>query len=278
VVSTASTRREFAAPTGPSSVAIAGGALVWTDIAGSIWTMPVDGGTPKELTNQHDHAFAFHAVRAGDRVVVTTKRGLDVVIAGAVTVIDAKLPEQPEEAVADDRSIYVTLFKRNEIMRVELAGTARTLTSFPRGVLALHGDTLYVASYSTGVLETISTSGGVARKLAGGFVRPTAIAVDDRDAFVYTEKDETLHRVALATGEVTTLATGLVNADDLALDGDSIYTVSWDHPARLLRIPKTGGPPQVLASDLKTPRSLVIDGAYVWLVDRDRSLILRIPK
>jgi len=279
VVAEAATRRELAVPTGPSSLVVAGNHLVWTDIAGSIWTMPADGGTPRELTDQHTHAFAFHAVLAGNRVLVTTKRDLyAVTLPDTVRAIDAKLAEQPEEAVADDQAVYVTLFKRNEIQRVELDGHTRTLTSFPRGVLALHGDTLFIASYSAGVLEAMPKTGGTAKKIAGGFVRPTAIAADDTYAFVYTEKDRMLHRVVLATGEVTTLATDLVNADDLVLDGDSVYTVSWDHPARLLRIPKSGGPPRVLANDLQTPRSLVIAGAYVWLVDRDRNAILRIPK
>jgi hypothetical protein len=277
----ASTRQDFPVGSGPTSLVVAGDRLVWTDMAGAIWTMPAEGGTPKELSNQHSHKFAFHPVLAGTRVFATTKRDLYAVTLpdGPVTALGAKLPEDPEQAIADDQAVYVTLFKREEILRIPLDGQPATrLAFFPRGVLAVHGDTLFLASYSTGELASIPRGGGKLAKIAGGFHRPTAIAADDTYAFVYSEVDKSIQRVTLATHEITTLATGLVNADELALDDDAVYTASWDHPARVLRIAKSGGRARTLAGDLATPRSLTLAGPYLWLTDRDRNLIARLPK
>ena len=271
-------RRDFALPTAPMALAVAGTALVWTDTAGAIWTMPAAGGDPKQLSDQHSHKFAFHPVVAGGRVFVTTKRDFYAVAlpAGPVTALGAKLPEDPEEAVGDDHYLYVTLFKRNEVMRVPIDGGAATkLFDFPRGVLAIHGGTLYAASYSTGVLVAAPTAGGAPKSIARGLDHPTAVAADDTYAFVYTERDKTLHRITLASGATTVLATGLDNADDVVAHDDYVYTYSWGHPGRLLRIAKTGGEPQVLAADLASPRSIVIAGGAVYLTSRDNNLIVR---
>ncbi|HEY5927028.1 MAG TPA: hypothetical protein VIV11_35315, partial [Kofleriaceae bacterium] len=58
----------------PMSVVVAGDRLVWTDSTGAIWTMPVAGGQPKQLSDQHGTGFMFHPVVAGGEVYVSGKR------------------------------------------------------------------------------------------------------------------------------------------------------------------------------------------------------------
>ncbi|HEY5925641.1 MAG TPA: hypothetical protein VIV11_28340, partial [Kofleriaceae bacterium] len=197
--------------------------------------------------------------------------------AGGVKKLGLALPEDPEEVVADDRAIYVTLFKRDEVMAIPVrGGSPSTLMTFRRGVLAVHGGTLYAVSYASGVLVAVPTTGGKQRTIAKGFVRPTALAVDDTHAFVYTEKDRTLRKVELATGATSVLATALENADDLVGDGAWLYTFSW--PSTLLRIAKDGSRRDVLADDLKSPYHIAFDAQAIYVVSRDQNKIVRLRK
>ncbi|HEY5951227.1 MAG TPA: hypothetical protein VIV40_37300, partial [Kofleriaceae bacterium] len=243
-----------------------------------IWMMPVTGGEPKQLSDQHGIGFSFHPVVAGGDVFVSGKRDFVRVTLpeGAVKKLGLALPEDPEEVVADDHAIYVTLFKRDEVMAIPLGASAKPLFTFRRGVLAVHGSTLYAVSYATGVLVAIPTSGGKPTTIAKGFVRPTALAADDTAAFIYTEKDRTLRRVELATGATSVLAGDLDNSDDLVSDGAWLYTVSW--PNQLVRIAKDGSARDVIAGDLKSPTHIAIDADFLYVVSRDQNKIVRLPK
>ncbi|HEX5063077.1 MAG TPA: hypothetical protein VFV99_27065, partial [Kofleriaceae bacterium] len=126
------------------------------------------------------------------------------------------------------------------------------------------------------VLVAIPKSGGAARTIAKGFVRATALAADDTNAYVYTEKDGTLRKVELASGATSVLATQLGNADDLVSEGEWLYTVSW--PSKLVRIAKDGSRTDVLADDLKSPTHIALDPAFVYVVSRDQNKIVRLRK
>ena len=276
-------RVDYDLPTSPMSLVIAGDAMVWTDSTGAIWTMPVAGGEPRQLSEQHSHGFAFHPVVVGTEVFVSGKRDFWRVAlpAGPVTKMNARgLLEDPEEVVSDETSIYATLFKRDEVMAIPASsGGARQVMKFRRGVLAIHGDTLYAVSYSNGTLVAVPTSGGKPKQIAKGFVRPTALAVDDMHAFVYTEKDRTVRRVELATGATSVLARELENSDDLVSDGAWLYTFSWGKPAKLVRIAKDGSrEPEVLADDLLSPYHIAIDARAVYVTSRDQNKIVRLRK
>ena len=272
-------RTDFAVGESPMSVVVAGDTLVWTDGAGAIWTMPSAGGQPAQLTEQHSHGFMFHPVVAGGDAFVSTKRDFVRVTLprGPVTKLGLALAEDPEEVVADAQSIYVTLFKRDSVMAIPASGgAAKQVMTFRRGVLAQHGATLYAISYATGALVGVPVTGGKPKQIARGFVRPTALAVDDAAAFVYTEKDKTLRRVELATGAASVLAKDLENSDDLVSDGVWLYTFSW--PNQLLRIAKDGSRRDVLADDLASPYHIAVDERAIYVVSRDQGKIIRFAK
>jgi hypothetical protein len=262
---------------GPMSLAIADGDLVWTDSAGAIWTMR-EGGDAKQLSDQHGTGFMFHPVAAGLSIFVSGKRDFARVTpaTGDVKKLGLGLPEDPVDVVATANEIFVTLFKRNEVIAIPIAGGApRTLFSIPRGVLAHHGSTLYAVSYTTGVLMAVP-GGAKPRTIAGGFVRPTALAVDDTHAYVYGERDKSIRRVELASGTQTVIATNLENADDLVADGAHLYTYSW--PSTFVRIAKDGSRKDVLANDLKSPRDIAVTADAVYVVSRDQNKIVRFRK
>jgi hypothetical protein len=261
------------------ALAVVGDVLVWTDSAGAIWTMPALGGEAHQLSDQHGLGFTFRPVVAGGQVFVSAKRDFVHVTlpAGPAAKLGLALPEDPVHIAGDDRFIYATLFQRDTVLAIPVGGGApRPLAKLRRALLALHGDTLYAISYSTGQLVAIPTAGGATRTVAKGFVRPTALEVDGTAAFVYTEKDETLRRVELATGATSVLASGLVNADDLVGDGAWLYTFSW--PNRFVRVAKDGSRTEVLADDLKSPYDIAVAADAVYVISRDQNKIVRLRK
>jgi hypothetical protein len=266
----------------PMQLAIAGGHVLWTDSTGAIWTMRIGGqDQPQQLSDQK-LAFAFSFATAGNGVYASSNKDLlrVGVPQGPVELMHVKLPDMAEELVGDEHALYCTIFKRNNVMRIPVDGGApQTLFEFPRGVLAVHEGTLYAVSYTTGTLVSIPVTGGKPKTVATGFVRPTALAVDDAAIYVYSEKEETLTRFDLAAKTRRVIARELNNADWLVADGEWLYTVSW--PSRLLRVPKNGDGSQVeeLASDLHEPYGLAVDGEAVYVSDRGTpGKVVRIPK
>ena len=276
------------------SIVAEGGALVWTDAMGKIWTMPSTGGTPRALAVPD---FAFKVVGGAGGIFATTRKDLMRVdskprlcrgaqqrecvaeVAERATKLELKLPEYPEDIVGDADAVYLTLFKKPQILRV--AGTqVQTIGELPRGVLALHGDTLYVVSYATGVLVAIPKTGGKARTVAKGLVRTTALAADATHAFAYSEKDQTLSRIDLASGAATVIARNLVNSDDLVADGDWLYTRSWDKGSTgsLVRVAKDGSAQEPLGADLAAPYNIAVDDDAVYVTARDGAQIVRFTK
>lgn len=269
-------REVFAVSPSPMSIVASGDVLVWTDAMGKIWTMPSTGGTPREIAVDD---FAFKVVAAGAGIVASTRKDLMRVDGARATKLGLKLAEYPEDIVADDAAVYVTLFKKPQILRI--TGTqVQTLGELPRGVLAVHGDTLYAASYATGVLVAIPKTGGKPRTIAKGLVRPTALAADATAVFAYSEKDKTLSRIDTASGETKVIARGLVNSDELVADGEWLYTRSWDkgNTGSLVRVAKDGSVQEPLGADLAAPYNIAVDRDSVYVTARDAAQIVRFAK
>jgi hypothetical protein len=272
-------------PTGeaPTSLAVAGASLVWTDAEGGVWSMPADGGgEPRPLSDPRRPGFAFHLFTAGGQVLATSRKDLLRVGLpdGPVTPAGIRgLAEQPLEAAADASFIYLTLFRRPEIVRVPVAGGAATkLAELPRAVLALSGDTLYAASYATGELIAITTATGRSRTVARGLPRPTAIAADGAHVFAACEGDGTLRRIDAATGAAAELARGLVNSDDVELDGDYVYTRTWGARPGLVRALRDGSRPHELIAELAAPVDIAFDASGIYVASRDGRRIVRLDR
>jgi hypothetical protein len=269
-------REDFVVGPSPVSVAVRGGALYWTDGLGAIWTMPATGGTPRQLPAPD---FAFKIVRAGDALVASTRKDF-LRVGDSVEKMNLRLPELPEEVVADAGHVYFTMFKKPQIMRVPVGGgTAEPIGELARGVLAIHGDTVYATSYATGALVALPKAGGKARTIATGLVRPTALAADDTHAYVYSEKDRTVTAIDLATGKPNVIARDLVNSDELVSDGEWLYTRSWNQRNRgaLVRIAKRGTA-KTIGEDLAAPYGIAFDDEAIYVTARDGAQIVRFRK
>jgi hypothetical protein len=275
-------RQDFAVPTLPMWIVLDHGTLVWADLAGAVWTMPADGSTPpKQLSDQHKQGLVVHPFHAGDRVLA--KAGHELV---SITVPDGPVtrvhvtgvPDLPEEITADASAVYLTVFNHQQVMRVPVSGgAAEKLLEVPNGLLALHGDTLYIASNKTGELLAVPTAGGKPRTIATKLHQPTAIAADDKAVYVYTEGDERVSRIDPATGVATALGDNLNNSDELTLAGDGVYTVSW--PGKLVKLSKQPGKAAVtLLDDLHKPRSIVADDKWIYVTSDEPPRIVRVAR
>jgi hypothetical protein len=272
---------DYQVPTLPMDLVLHRGTLVWADLAGAIWMMPADGSRPpRQLSEQHRDGFAADPFVAGDRVIAKCGKGLLSIElpGGAVSHVPVTgVPDLLEGVVGDSAAIYFTVFDHEQIMRVPITGGAAQLVLEAKSaVIALHGPMLYVASYSTGALLEIPTAGGVPRTITRKLKHVTALAVDDTAAYVYTEDDQRLNRVELATGATRVLGEHLDNSDEVELAADAIYTVSW--PDKLVRLSKAAGPGRATLTDrLFQPRGVVHDEHFVYVTSDQPPRIVRVP-
>jgi hypothetical protein len=272
---------EYQVPTLPMDLVLHRGTLVWADLAGALWTMPADGsGPPQQVSEQHRDGFAAHPFVAGDRVIARGGKGLLAieVPGGAVTHVRLTgVPDLLEGVVGDASAIFFTVFHHDQVMRVPVTGGAAQHVLDAKGaVLALHGSTLYVASYVTGDLLAVPTGGGAPRPIARKLLHPTALAVDATAAYVYTEGDQRLTRIELATGATTVLGEHLDNSDEVELAADVLYTVSW--PNKLVRLSTVSGTtPVTLTDKLFQPRGVVHDEHFIYVTSDQPPRLVRVP-
>jgi hypothetical protein len=271
---------DYQVPTLPMDLALHRGTLIWADLAGAIWMMAADGSAaPAQVSEQHRNGVALHPFVAGDRVFAKSGKGLIAieVPGGTVTAVRITgLPDFPESIVGDASTIFFSVFNHDQVMRVPITGgAAQHVIDAKDAVLALHGPTLYVASYNTGDLLAVPTAGGAPRTIARKLDHPTALAVDDTAAYVYTEGDRRMTRFELATGAATVLGEHLENSDEVQLAADALYTVSW--PNLLVRLPKAPGTPATLTDKLFQPRGVVRDEQFIYVTSDRPPRIVRVP-
>ena len=274
-------QREFALSTLAMGLELHRGTLVWADVAGAVWTMPADGSrAPKKLSEQHKDGLAVHPFVAGDHVLAKAGKGLlEIELPdGPVKHIPVTgLADLPEDLVGNASDVFMTVFNHPQVLRVAIAGGAtKRVLEMQRAVLALHGETLYLASYTTGALLALPVAGGSPRTIATKLKQPTALAVDDAAAYVYTEGDQKLTRIDLATGAAQVLGDHLNNSDEVELAGTTIYTVSW--PNKLMRLTTTPGGATPIADNLFQPRGVVHDDHWVYVTSDNPPRIVRIPR
>jgi len=276
-------RFDLDVPSAPTSLVVLGGKLLWTDSLGAIWTMPSDGRTAAvQLSDAQHPNFAFHLFRAGDRAFATSRGDLlRVDPDGRVHALGVKgLKDLPEESTGDASSLYITMFKRTEVLRVAaIGGAPKKLADVARGVLGIHGETLYAASYTGGTLVAIPTAGGPAKTIASGLPRPTAVAADEAAVYVYGERDGAVRRIDLADGSVRVIARDLTNSDDIVSDGAYLYTFTWGPAPGLVRLWKDGShAAQRLTTDLATPNKIAVDDEAIYVSSRDQRRIVKLVK
>ena len=134
--------------------------------------------------------------------------------------------------------------------------------------LALDAERVYWADVGPnpgeGAIHAAAKACGARTTLARDQVNPRAVAVDG--THVYWVGDEGLARVAKGGGAVEKLA-DLILTDfdaDLVVDGDDVFVATG---SEILRVPRSGGTPAVLAEDLCIAVSVAVAGDQVYFSD-----------
>jgi DNA-binding beta-propeller fold protein YncE len=262
-----------------TALIIVDGRLVWTDSFGSIWTMPVAGGQGRELANQHDGSnFPMYGALAVVHDTVYASR------LGAVAKI--ALPDGPvtdwavgsDDAyalVSDGSSLYGAMFDGKQIVRFD-DGKQTLLARAREVVMTASGSAVYSATFDTGAVAELAPK---QRAIARGIPHPTGFAADDHALYVWSQLDNGLRKVDLATGKVTMLWKSDVGAGDpIAADGDWIYAdVTTERGTSLVRIAKDGSQLQVLVDELANPAPIAIDADAIY-TQAGRDTIVRVDK
>ena len=247
--------------TTPSSIAVAGGYVYWTDLGGdtprqgSVMRVQVNNGTPELLAGSQDftHAIAVDAVNAYwatyGGVFTTPLAG------GTVTpIVNDGAAEQVGDIAVDGQYLY---WVRGCPYRSPLTGGGTQALDCDKvgpGSIALDTasvywtvlpepcDTANCPTDNTGYVLKAPKSGGSATVLAE-FEPPahplTHIAVDSM--FVYWMTAHDVQRTPVNSGPIETLASGQGDPYALLLTDDYVYWASGpigSYPAAIRRLPK----------------------------------------
>lgn len=200
--------------------------------------------------------------------------------------------------IASAPILLATLGEDRAPAPIAIAPVATTPSSVQRApsreldVLAVRGDTVFVARASDRWIYAQPIAGGRRTLLARATEPVRAIAVDEGFVYVATgdETDGAVQRVPVRGGELETIASGLHVPMRVAARGDALFvTVSgfatWNptgdgvlpNTGELLRIPLRGGPWKALTEGATDPVALAVGGGDddVFFADRARRAIAR---
>ena len=194
------------------------------------------------------------------------------------------------ELTSDDSHVYWMTYDADhntgQISSVsKKGGDSQLVLSFDSngdGLRAGKGDELYLTH--RGALWAVPKEGGDPRVITETLPNPVwgAFEVDDKYAYQLAgdegcaiRQGTSIVRVALDSGEIKPLATGLAHDDDcgpadLAIDDDSIfYAVPGGrfgdpNAGKIFTLPKDGGTPKLLATGAVKPQTIALSETHVY--------------
>ena len=265
-----------------TNLLVVDGRLVWSDSGGSIWTMSTRGGAARELANQHDEpnfpmygALTYHQGK-----VYAARTGVIATVAlpdGPVTALSWPLAnDDAYELVSDGTALYGAMFDGKAVVRFDDAGTPKRLAAMPEGVLVSAGSAVYSADFYAGVIAQVAPK---RRTLARDVPHTTGFAADDHAIYAWSQLDNVLRTVDLASGKVRTLwKPDFSDSDALAPDDDWLYAdATNDHGTSLVRIAKDGSQLQVLVEQMSHRGPIAIDADAVY-ASGDEAGFIRVDK
>ena len=177
-------------------------------------------------------------------------------------------------AVEDGVVVWGTVDGRVE--RRDSKGTA-TLATAPAAIasVAMSGGRVYFTT--TGTLSSVAAGGGPTLTIASSLGLPFALVVDGTTYYLLDRGQGIAAGRLLRIedgGAVKVLLTGLDVPTGLAIDGDSVFVaahlalIDGGTLGPLLRVPKAGGTPKVLATGLHETSSIATYEGRVFFIEQ----------
>lgn len=129
--------------------------------------------------------------------------------------------------------------------------------------------------YFSRAVFNIVESGSLDGTSSGNFTNAqeagaAGVATDGTYAYWATAGSGNIRRALLGppVSPGTTLTSGQAGADGVAVDAASIYWTTKTSSGTIMKMPKSGGVPVVLASNQANPHSIAVDANYVYWTNR----------
>lgn len=176
---------------------------------------------------------------------------------GPATAAQVRLCYSYSSGLATDAAgnLYIADCGNHRIRKVDVAGVITTIAgtgsygysgdggpatsarlNWPTGLAVDHSGTIYVADTSNDAVRKIDSSGTITTVTS--LTRPVGLAVDSSDR-VYVTGRLTVWRIG-SDGTLTAIATGLNNAEGVAVDAVGNVYVADEYNYRVLKIDPTG--------------------------------------
>lgn len=157
---------------------------------------------------------------------------------------------------------------------VQLVPASSEGPAFP----AVSGTSLFWVSLAVGgsTIKKISTPGGAVTVLAAG-IDEGELVVDKSNVYWAGASTKQINAIPVGGGPVTVLGTTPYPPYGLAQDEEYLYISSNDAMGAILKMPKTGGEPQVIASGHGFVPSLAVDATSVYWASND-GMVLKVAK
>ncbi|MBX3264307.1 MAG: hypothetical protein KF782_31840 [Labilithrix sp.] len=284
--------------------------LYWSNADGAIMTAPKKGGEARRIAVAPSGApvvwIAADRGAGGDVFVIAGAAVRRAPKAGGELVLVEDDPPAPRALAVDDDAIFVVHEDLNAaepgfLARYAKDGTNRAQLSVEGDdplAVALHADSVFWAGNTieySAIFELPKDAppdaGATAKVHRGSGIddsvyadTPAAFAVDD-EAIYYNEVDVTF-RLPRAEGSAPAIVFEPpegVNPVAFAYDGANLYVVDQRERGAVIRIPKGGGAPLAIASNLPAPTSVVVDTSAVYVAVQGSGLspdgaVLRLAK
>lgn len=280
----------------PSGLAVDSTSLYYTaddptTLVGTLWKLPVSGGSPTKLAAVLPTVFSeFVAVDPTSAYLISndsTPGLIEVPLGGGTPQAIASGPSLSlpcGQIAVDSTSVYWAGSGSGdgEVWEVPLGGGApvdlASGQSLPCDV-AVDLTNVYWADSTGGTVMEVPLSGGAPVTLASGQSKPAGIAVDSTSVYWWTAYG-TVMKVPVSGGTPVTLATGQTAQGPLAVDSTSVY---WTNSTgTVMKVALNGGAPVTLASGQNNPHGIAVDSTSVYWVNFvsgvDNGTVMKVAK